>query len=88
MTYFTYPFGVRWLFLLSVCLLLMTCKKEGPLPYATQSGQNTFGCMINGKPYVPDGGRGFMAAKPVYGGFFGIHSTPYKVGIYVRTYVR
>lgn len=56
--------------LVSVSLLLLTCKKEGPLPYATQSGQNTFGCMINGKPYVPDGGGGWSGIKPLEGGYF------------------
>ncbi len=25
------------------------------LPYATQTGENTFGCLINGEPWVPDG---------------------------------
>lgn len=53
----------RWLALLSVALLLLTCKHNDPLPEPTQSGQNTFGCLINGKSYIPDGGRGFMAVK-------------------------
>jgi hypothetical protein len=50
--------------------ILPGCKKEDPIPYplselpaATQTGENTFGCIINGEPWVayapwlPWGGR-------------------------------
>ena len=49
---------------LYLALLLLTqcskCKKDDPapvdqLPPATQSGANTFGCLVNGQPYTPQG---------------------------------
>ncbi len=56
--------------LLSVLALLLfsTCQKD-KLPPETQEGKNTFGCKINGKNWVPDGGPGFAGAKPISGGF-------------------
>lgn len=80
--------ATRLLALLSLCLLLMTCKsQEDMLPSATQTGQNTFGCLIDGKSYVPDGGNGFMPAKPVNGGFLVIYNAA-GLGIYVSTYAK
>jgi hypothetical protein len=34
------------------------CKKqqENKLPAATQNGANTFGCLIDGKAWIPSGG--------------------------------
>jgi hypothetical protein len=46
-------------------LLLTTCTQPDPLPEATQGGKQTFGCRVNGKPFVPDGGTGWNAAKPI-----------------------
>jgi hypothetical protein len=45
------------LFLLSILLLLYGCEKKDltELPPATQEGKNTFGCLINGKLFVPRG---------------------------------
>ena len=44
---------------ISLLSLLFSCKKDGidlhkypGLPDATQSGENTMGCLINGKPWV------------------------------------
>lgn len=44
-------------------LLLMQCKKADPdpasqLPAATQTGANTFGCLLNGQPWTPSGNYG------------------------------
>jgi hypothetical protein len=45
---------------LLICALLLTqCDKADPspeeqLPAATQTGANTFGCLLNGQPWVPD----------------------------------
>jgi hypothetical protein len=44
--------------------LLTQCRKSAPdpakpedqLPPATQTGANTFGCLLNGQPWVPSGG--------------------------------
>jgi len=48
-----------------------SCKKNelDALPPATQIGNNTFGCLINGVAWVPNGGRGFSPDKAVEGGF-------------------
>jgi hypothetical protein len=43
-------------------LLAASCKKDkladelSKLPPATQTGANTFGCLVNGKAWVPQGG--------------------------------
>ncbi|WP_370701099.1 DUF6252 family protein [Fibrella musci] len=65
--------------------MLSTCSQD-PLPKPSQSGENTFGCLINGNTYVPDGGPAFSGIKPIYGGFLVIEPNPYKLGIYVYTY--
>jgi hypothetical protein len=49
------------LFFLSCVLLSSGCKKQKPvnpidqLPAATQEGKNTFGCLVNGKVFLPKG---------------------------------
>ena len=48
---------------LFVCLtfLCMKCEEETPkepidlLPPPTQTGENTFGCLVDGEPFTPDG---------------------------------
>lgn len=70
-------------------LLCSTCKNPlSDLPQPSETGQNTFGCLINGNSYVPDGGGGWSGIKPVYGGFQGGIYSPYStgVGISVRAY--
>jgi hypothetical protein len=71
---------------LCLSLSLLTCKQTDVLPQATQEGKNTFGCLIDGKPYIPNGGGSFSGIKPIYGGFLVLSSKPYKLGIYVYTY--
>ena len=62
-------------------IMLFSCKKDDPLPAATQVGANTFGCKVNGKSWIPDGGGGFSGIKPVEGGYL------YKrENIYVNAY--
>lgn len=34
-------------------------KPEDQLPPATQTGANTFGCLLNGQPWTPSGGGAF-----------------------------
>ena len=46
---------------LLICVFFFNCRKSGSntqagLPPETQTGQNTFGCMVNGKIFVPKGG--------------------------------
>ena len=59
--------------------LLVTCSD--PLPQPSRVGNYTFGCKINGKKWIPDGGTGFMPAKPISGGFFLIPSRGYEAVI-------
>ena len=52
------------LLLLAALLGLSQCKKKsdpapvGQLPPATQTGANTFGCLLNGQPWTPSGNNG------------------------------
>jgi hypothetical protein len=43
-------------------LLLSACSKDddpaAQLPAATQTGANTFGCLLNGQPWTPNGNAG------------------------------
>jgi len=48
--------------LLAALLGLSQCKKTdlaSKLPPATQTGANTFGCLVNGQPWTPQGNSGF-----------------------------
>ncbi|MEI6408647.1 MAG: hypothetical protein WCR52_04655 [Bacteroidota bacterium] len=43
------------LFFVVIAVLIFSCRKEDEdfgLPPATQTGENTFGCLINGNPWV------------------------------------
>ncbi len=75
-----------YLFPLCLTLLYWGCQPKDPLPRATQFGANTFGCKINGKTYIPDGGGSFSGLKPVEGGLSVISTNPVIRGIYIRTY--
>src|SRR5687767_8701577 len=63
--------------LLSVILIAFTvtcCKEEEPLddnglPFFTTEGKNTFGCLIDGKPFVADTKFTIGGAVPVSGSF-------------------
>lgn len=51
------------LFTLFISLLITACKKEtlpSELPTATQTGENTVGCLINGEPVFPEGRLGSL----------------------------
>lgn len=74
----------RTCLLLSFALLL-SCGKSLPKP--TQTGKNTFGCNVDGKKWVPDGGPGFQGAKPIAGGFFQLYdgNKPY-IGVFLRAH--
>lgn len=70
------------LLLLVALLGLSMCKKrdttptkpEDQLPPATQTGAGTFGCLVNGQPYLPSGGGLFnnpnllVTYDPAYNG--------------------
>lgn len=54
------------LFYTTILLLFTTCRKEtalDKLPPATQEGKNTFGCLVNGKSWMPDNGCDWLCPK-------------------------
>lgn len=71
-------------------LLLPGCQKTGPapvdpLPSATQTGANTFGCLLNGQPWTPRGSNGTDNYKVIYdagyaGGSLDIRAYRYPPG--------
>ncbi len=67
-------------------IVLFSCKKDDLLPAATQNGANTFGCKVNGKTWIPDGGGGFSGIKPVQGGIGVSPVNPSIYNILIRTY--
>ena len=51
-------------------MLFFSCKKDKKtpleqLPDATQEGKGTFGCLINGEVFMPNGGGGFTPSLTV-----------------------
>ena len=58
------------LFLLLLLPLAVGCKKNeiDALPPATQTGANTFGCLVNGKAWVPK--KGGLFTDPLVEGAF------------------
>ncbi len=62
-----------------------SCKKdadpENTLPPATQTGANTFGAVINGQAWVPNGESTIPITRPINGGY----DVPNKV-VYLRLY--
>ena len=82
MYYFVFhktPFskGLFFLNLLFFLLLLTQCKQDPPmvepepdppsLPPITTTGQNTFGCLVNGEVWLPEGNRpGFLPNLVVF----------------------
>ena len=68
-------------------LFLTECKKNelDALPPLTEEGRNTFGCLINGKAYVPEGGDAFSHIKAVDGGYQGITWNAVKNCVWIET---
>ncbi|MDB5233365.1 MAG: hypothetical protein JWR44_358 [Hymenobacter sp.] len=69
----TQPLTSRLLVALSLASLLglTQCRSADPdpvdqLPPATQTGANTFGCLLNGQPWTPRGNDGFANYSVVY----------------------
>ncbi|WP_430816574.1 DUF6252 family protein [Carboxylicivirga sp. RSCT41] len=51
---------------LTICIYI-SCKKETQepeLPLATQNGDNTFGCLVNGEVWLPK--KGMITTPPLY----------------------
>jgi hypothetical protein len=70
--------------LLAALLLCSQCRSADPdpvdlLPPATQTGANTFGCLVNGQAWTPRGNNGFSNYSVYYdifpdGGLLDIHT--------------
>jgi hypothetical protein len=62
------------LVLLAVAIAAGSCKKEeiNALPKATQTGQNTFGCLVDGKAFgpLPPQGINFSKREPLEGSVY------------------
>ena len=52
------PLQILLLLFLSGCDLFKSANKTEQLPPATQEGKNTFGCLVNGKVWLPNGNDG------------------------------
>lgn len=68
--------------LLLILTSFATCKnhKDNPvdqLPPATQTGANTFGCLVNGKVYIPKGYNGTGTPNPKKQFDIGLNGLPY-----------
>lgn len=74
---------IRYVCVILVGFMVSTCDKQEVLPGPTQTGQNTFGCLLNGKAWIPDGGGGFTGTKPLRGGFY--KDTKEVLHVYLRT---
>jgi hypothetical protein len=71
-------------------VLLLGCKYTEPtpvdlLPPATQTGANTFGCLVNGQPWTPRGNDGYPNYGVSYdeglnGGVFDLQTYRYPPG--------
>ncbi len=58
------------LFLLLAALLLTTCTPPDPLPAITEVGAHTFGCYVDGQPFVPSKAKGgWNTPSPIRFGF-------------------
>jgi hypothetical protein len=70
---------------------LSSCKKNtsnnpiDELPAATQTGANTFGCLINGQAFTPGGGDGF-GSPTLAGTYQYAYSTPVPLGMPLNPY--
>ena len=66
-----------------VLLCAASCKKENKnedqLPPATQTGANTFGCLVNGKVFVPRGYDGTGRPNPHVQYEYDLNGQPYLI---------
>ena len=82
-----------WRLCLYVMLVMFasckSCKKEiNLLPDETQTGANTFGCLVDGKAWIPTGLSTVPATKPVSGGYISALPPIYfnTTNVWLRTY--
>ena len=72
-----------FLILIASLTMIASCKKENTLevelaklPPATQTGANTFGCLINGKVFIPKGYNGTGTPNPKITYNIGVNGLP------------
>ena len=70
-----------WLVLFIASMLtIVQCKKsktiDDQLPPETQTGANTFGCLINGKVFIPKGTNGTGTPNPKVSFELGLNGLP------------
>lgn len=78
-------YNTIWLLLLALCSIFAGCKKDNTnsatqqdiLPPATQTGANTFGCLVNGKVWIPKGYEGTGRSNPHIIYSTGLNGLPY-----------
>ena len=69
--------------IIMLCFCFAQCKKTNTpepvdqLPAATQTGANTFGCLVNGKVYIPKGTSGTGSPNPKLSYDIGLNGRPY-----------
>ncbi len=81
------PASVKFICLWLPLLLLLGCQKKDPtpeeqLPPDTQTGANTFGCLVNGQAWTPKGNNGTSNYSVSYdtginGGIFSLQTYRY-----------
>jgi hypothetical protein len=69
-----------------IFLAIPSCKKEQSLPPLSSEGKNTFGCRINGVPWIPQGYSDFSTGivYPTSGGYYAQFNSP-LVHIWIKT---
>jgi hypothetical protein len=85
------PLLYSWGLFFALFLSVLACKRalnpEDQLPPETRTGANTFGCLIDGKPYVPDGSFSFGGTiRPVSGGFFTNYCGGNELQVWIRAH--
>ncbi len=75
---------ITWLIapLLLLCFSFAQCRKDkdnqkDELPPITQTGANTFGCLVNGKVFIPKGYNGTGTPNPKVRFDVGLNGLPY-----------
>ena len=71
------------LLIVDIATSFLACKEPIDfLPPATQTGQNTLGFLIDGKPYIPQGTSSLFGKNNAING--GLYGRSYKSGLYLH----
>jgi len=75
-------------FTIAVLFINLFASCGDNLPSPTQDGANTFGCKINGKAWIPNGGGSFSGIKPISAGYLVLPTHKFQLGIYLSAHSR